>query len=76
MSTPTNGTVKRVIAGVATAILVFLITMVIAHNGRIAALETDMENLKRIADRIYIENREEHRLINDKLDIIVREMKK
>ena len=82
MTLPGNGTVKRIIAGVAISIVVFLAGMVIANSTRITALEVRVESMVRTLDVNAAqletnrkENREEHQKITDRLDGILRELK-
>ena len=83
MTLPKNGTTKKIVAGVATAVLVFLIMTVITNSNRITAMETQMDSLTKTTDmaliqaeRNRVENREEHRIITDKLDGIAKEIRK
>jgi hypothetical protein len=82
-----NGNNKRVLLGgiatVLAALSIFLITSVIHNTNRITAVETEINGIKSALalNREEVkqnrdENREEHQIINQKLDSIIREMKK
>ena len=77
MTLPGNGTVKRVVCGVIVSVFLFLGGMVLSNSNRITAMEVKVDNLQKIADqtlqqaeRNRVENRDEHRLITNKLDAI------
>lgn len=77
-----NGTVKRIIAGVATAVILILITAVLANQNRITANEVRIENicdmvtaLRSEVERNRTEQREEYRAITAKLDEIAKEIR-
>jgi uncharacterized membrane protein (DUF106 family) len=76
MTVSGNGTVKRIIAGVVTAIIVFLFVAVLADQSRITAVEVEMRGIKDQLNTNRSENRDDHKVINDKLDVIAREIRK
>ena len=76
MTPETKSTAARIIAGIVTAIVVFLAGAVLASQSRITALEVKVQIIEQALRDSRLENREEHRLITDKLDIITREVRK
>jgi len=74
MTLPGNGTTKRIVAGLVVGISLLLVGMVLSSERRISVLEAKMLTFERAIEVIRIENREEHRLISDKLDLIRREV--
>ena len=78
-----NGMAKRIASGVGIAVILFLAGAVLSNSNRITAMEVKIESLTKAADntlhqveRNRIENREENRVINDKLDNIAKEIRK
>ena len=87
MALPGNGTTKRVIAGVVTAILIALVTQVLVNTNRLTTLETQMTNLEKtiytnkeeLNQSILLnrnENRDEHKTIIGKIDRIAENVAK
>lgn len=76
MTLPENGTLKRIIAGVVVSVTMLIVGMILASERRISVLETKMTAIERGMEQNRQENREEHRLIGDKLDLIQREVVK
>lgn len=76
MTLPENGTVKRIIAGVVIGITMLVIGMILASERRISVLETKMTVIEHSLEVNRQENREEHRSIGEKLDLIQREIVK
>lgn len=85
MTFPTNGALKKVIAtvaaGVISALIIFIVTQGIfnqvqINTNRITAVEVEIKTLKDQLQQNRNENREEHKSISDKLDIIAREVRK
>jgi len=74
MTVPGNGTTKRIIAGLVVGISLLLVGMVLSSERRISVLEARMLTIERSLEVNRIENREEHRIIGDKLDLIRREV--
>ena len=70
MTNGLNGTTKKVIAGVLTAVIVFLFTQAVINSNRITALETDMVSLKDSVRALKQDNQADHRYIIDKIDKI------
>lgn len=78
-----NGTAKKVLVGVATALLIGLITQVFINTGRIAVLEVKTESFEKALattttniETNRLENRADHQAILDKLDKIQSELVK
>lgn len=76
MTLPGNGTVKRIIAGIAVSVVVFLAGMVIANSTRITALEVKMDTIEKALATNRAENRDEHKDILAKVDAVYREVRK
>jgi hypothetical protein len=76
MASTNNGAVAKIIAGVVSALLIFIILQVIGNTSRITAVETDMAYLKQSLRDSRQENREEHQAITAKLDAIKEYVKK
>jgi type II secretory pathway pseudopilin PulG len=76
MTLPENGTLRRIVAGVAVAIVVFLAGAVIASQNRITAVEVKVQMIEQSLQESRRENRQEHQIITDKLDNIQREVMK
>ena len=87
MAIQTNGTAKRIIAGVSVAVVVFLAGAVLANSNRITAIEVEMKGIRETLRDSRTENREEHieirlaqkelrKELGDKLDAIAREVGK
>lgn len=83
MSVMTNGGVRRVLIGVATALLIGLITQVFINTSRISVLEVKSDAFDKSLSRMTtdietnrIENRSDHQAILDKLDRIQSELVK
>jgi hypothetical protein len=83
MSLPGNGTTKKIIYGIIASVFLFLSGMVLSNSNRITAMEVKVDALTKIADttlaqaeRNRIENREEHGIINNKLDAIAAQIRK
>ena len=83
MTLPGNGTVKRVIAGLVIGLSLLIIGMVLANDKDVAALKVRLEKVedsqretRAILEVNRTENRQEHQLIGDKLDLIQREVVK
>ena len=82
--TPQNeGTIKKVLIGVVTALLIGIITQVVINTGRITALEVQTsafeKSLSTTTTNIEtnrLENRADHQAIMEKLDRIQLEMAK
>lgn len=74
MTIPGNGTTKRIIAGIVVGVALLLVGMVLSSERRISVLEARMLTFERAQEVNRLENREEHRLISDKLDVIQREV--
>ena len=82
--TPQNeGTFKKIVVGVVTALLIGLITQVVINSGRITALEVQTEAFEKALSTTTtnietnrIENRSDHQAIMEKLDRIQLEMAK
>lgn len=81
MTTPGNGTTRRIIAGLTVASILFLGSMVISNTTRIAAIEVKIEavgeTIETCAEQIK-DNRAETRIdmkeISSKLDELMREV--
>ena len=78
-----NGMAKRIASGVGIAVILFLAGAVLSNSNRITAMEVKIEYLTKAVDStLYLvernraENREENKVINDKLDNIVKEIRK
>ena len=74
---PKNGTAKKIIVGVATALLIGLITQVFINSGRITTLEVKTEAFEKSLavtttniETNRVENRADHQSILNKLDRI------
>jgi len=74
---PKNGTAKKIIVGVATALLIGLITQVFINSGRITTLEVKTEAFEKSLavtttniETNRVENRADHQAILNKLDRI------
>lgn len=67
MTQSMNGAVKKVIAGVITALLVFIITAVLSNQNRVTALEVKMQAIEKSLDANRVENREDHQRILDEI---------
>jgi len=76
MTLPENGTVKRIIAGIVIGVTMLVIGMILASERRISVLETKMTVIERSLEVNRTENRDEHRIITNKLDLIWREVGK
>lgn len=83
MSTSESGTTKKVLVGVATALLIGLVTQVFINTGRITALEAKTEAFEKAVavtttniETNRVENRADHQAILDKLDVIRTELLK
>lgn len=83
MTLPGNGTTKRIIAGVVVGIFLLVIGMVLSNDKDVAALKVRLEKVedsqretKAILETNRTENRQEHQLIGEKLDLIQREVVK
>lgn len=76
MALPGNGTTKKIIAGVVTALLIGLVTQVLINTNRLTALETQMVGIQEGISTNRVENRDEHRIIGEKLDRIQMELVK
>jgi hypothetical protein len=76
MPIPGNGTSKRVIAGIVVGLALLLIGMVLTDERRISVVEAKMTTIERSIETNRQENREEHKTITDKLDMIQREVSK
>ena len=76
MAIPGNGTTKKVIVGVATAVLLGVMTQVFINTNRITTLESQMVSLKEGMTVNRVENRDEHQNIVNKLDRIQMELVK
>jgi len=83
MSVSVNGTAKKIVIGVATALLIGLITQVFVNTGRITTLEAKTQafesSLATTTTNIEtnrVENRADHQAILDKLDRIQTELLK
>jgi hypothetical protein len=81
MALPGNGTTKKVLVGVATALLIGLITQVFINTGRISVLETKTDAFEKSLattttniETNRLENRADHKAILDKLDRIQAEI--
>jgi uncharacterized membrane protein YraQ (UPF0718 family) len=79
----TNGTSKRILAGVITALLIGLITQVFINTGRISVLEATTKAFEKSLattathmETNRLENRSDHQAILIKLDGIQREIVK
>jgi uncharacterized membrane protein (DUF106 family) len=70
MALPGNGTTKKIVAGVVSALLIGLITQVLVNTNRLTALETQMVTIKSDMNTSRAENRDDHKTIMDKLDRI------
>ena len=82
MTIPDNGTLKRIIAGVVTAIIVFLAGATIASQNRITAVEVRVQGLEEllrcniaIAETNRVENKRDHERIQDTLNAIAKEVR-
>lgn len=86
MALPGNGTTKRIIAGVVTAILIALVTQVLVNTNRLTTLETQMTSIEKTLDTNKAElnqsimlnrneNRDEHKTIIEKIDKIAERIK-
>jgi hypothetical protein len=76
MTLPENCTVKRIIAGIVIGVTMLVIGMILASERRISVLETKMTVIERSLEVNRTENRDEHRIITNKLDLIWREVGK
>jgi hypothetical protein len=83
MSVSVNGTAKKIVIGVATAMLIGLVTQVFINTGRITTLEAKTQafesSLATTTTNIEtnrVENRADHQAILDKLDRIQTELLK
>jgi hypothetical protein len=83
MTAQENGTLKKIAIGVASALLIGLITQVVVNSGRITALEVQTKAFEKSLSTTTtnietnrLENRSDHQLIMDKLDRIQLEMAK
>jgi len=83
MTQSVNGTAKKVLVGVATALLIGLITQVFINTGRLAVLEVKTEAFEKSLattttniETNRLENRADHKAILDKLDSIQKEISK
>ena len=83
MSVSVNGTAKKIVIGVATALLIRLVTQVFVNTGRITTLEAKTQafesSLSTTTTNIEtnrVENRADHQAILDKLDRIQTELLK
>jgi len=83
MSVSVNGTAKKIVIGVATALLIGLVTQVFVNTGRITTLEAKTQafesSLATTTTNIEtnrVENRADHQAILDKLDRIQTELLK
>jgi uncharacterized membrane protein (DUF106 family) len=74
MTLPGNGTTKKVIAGVVTAIVIGIATQVFVNTNRLTTLEAQIVSLKEGLATNRIENRDEHQNIVNKLDRIQMEI--
>ena len=66
----------RIIAAVASAIVLFLIGAVVASQNRITAVEVKVQTIEQALRDSRLENRQEHQIITDKLDGIARDLRK
>jgi len=76
MTLPGNGTTKKIIAGVVSAILIGIVTQVLVNTNRLTTLEAQVVSLKEGLTINRIENRDEHQNIVNKLDRIQMEILK
>lgn len=83
MTPQTKGTLSRVVAGILVGVLLLVIGMVLSNDKEVAALKVRLDKVedaqretKAILEVNRIENRQEHQLITDKLDVIAREVRK
>jgi len=76
MTLPGNGTTKKIIAGVVSAILIGIVTQVLVNTNRLTTLEAQVVSLKEDLTINRIENRDEHQNIVNKLDRIQMEVVK
>ena len=76
MTLPGNGTTKKIIAGVVSAILIGIVTQVLVNTNRLTTLEAQVVSLKEGLTINRIENRDEHQNIVNKLDRIQMEVVK
>ncbi len=83
MTLPENGTLRRIVAGVVTAIIVFLIGAVVASQNRITAVEVRVQSIEDLirsyaagAETNRIENKRDHERIQDTLNEIAKELRK
>ena len=74
MTLPGNGTTKKIIAGVVSAILIGIGTQVLVNTNRLTTLEAQVVSLKEGLTINRIENRDEHQNIVNKLDRIQTEI--
>lgn len=83
MTLPTNGTVRRVVAGVIVAVVVFLAGAVLSNSNRITAVEIKVQAIveiqadtKRTLETNRVENNDAHRAIIAELKEISKEIRK
>jgi hypothetical protein len=83
MTSQNEGTLKKIVVGVATALLIGLITQVVINSGRITALEVQTEAFEKSLSTTTtnietnrLENRADHLVILEKLDRIQLELAK
>jgi len=82
--TPQNeGTFKKIVVGVVTALLIGLITQVVINSGRITALEVQTKAFEKSLSTTTtnietnrLENRADHQIIIEKLDKLQMEVAK